>query len=172
MKLTQQMTIVLSAGVLALSALAAQAQSSLQYLGQAVGGQSVNLDLNSISRASNRSVDFTYYLGNDERESQANCENGTWTTFRDGVVHSPESATTAEMVRLVCGGGYNNAPRTTNEGSRGQSWFVFDPPSNVRTSPNGALLCIIRSTEDINIYGWDGDWAITDVCGVHSQQSA
>ncbi|MBD1871245.1 hypothetical protein H6F95_28850 [Cyanobacteria bacterium FACHB-471] len=157
-----------------MSSSAAQAQSSLHYLGQAVGGQQVNIDLNSISRVSARSVDFTYYLGNDERYSQANCGNGTWTTFEDGVVHSPQSATTAEMVRLVCNGGYSYASETIYEGTRELSWLVFAPPSNVRTSPNGSVQCTIRSISTVNVYGRDGDWAITDACGsrgyIHNSQ--
>lgn len=174
MKLAQRITIALSAGVLAIASSTAQAQSSLHYIGQAVGGQRVSVDLNSISRVSARSVDFTYYLGNDERYSQANCDNGTWTTFEDGVVHSPQSATTAEMVRLVCNAGYGNASGATYEGTHEISWVVSEPPSNVRVRPNGAVQCSIRSVQAVNVYGWEGQWAITDACGsrgyIHESQ--
>jgi hypothetical protein len=145
------------------------AQSSIRYLGRAVGGQPVRLDMSSIHRVSYRSVDFTYFLGPDERYSQANCEDGTWTTFRDGVVHTPLSDTTAEMVRIVCGQEAIGAGQTVQH-----FWVVYDPPSNVRVSPNGSIQCVVRSVSRINVYGWDGAWAITDYCGpqgyIHSSQ--
>jgi hypothetical protein len=52
--------------------------------------------------------------------------------------------------------------------------IVFDPPSNVRQSPNGDFLCSIRERTTINIYGSTGDWYYTDICGtmgvIHSGQ--
>lgn len=43
--------------------------------------------------------------------------------------------------------------------------LVFDPPSNVRTTPNGNILCSVRNKTTINIYSSVGDWFYTDVCG-------
>jgi hypothetical protein len=54
--------------------------------------------------------------------------------------------------------------------------IVFDPPSNVRTSPNGKILCSVRENVTVNIYGSVDDWYYTDVCGngtkgvIHSTQ--
>ena len=48
------------------------AQSCNYYAGRAVGGQTLNVDTCSISRASYRSVDFVYYLGGERVESQSN----------------------------------------------------------------------------------------------------
>lgn len=52
--------------------------------------------------------------------------------------------------------------------------IVFDPPSNVRQSPNGNFLCSIRERTTINIYSSTGDWYYTDICGtmgvIHSSQ--
>lgn len=56
--------------------------------------------------------------------------------------------------------------------------IVFAPPSNVRVSPGGAILCSVRQKKTINIYGTikhtDGVWVYTDVCGttgvIHSGQ--
>jgi hypothetical protein len=52
--------------------------------------------------------------------------------------------------------------------------IVFDPPSNVRKSPDGAILCSVRKKTTINIYGSTGSWYYTDVCGnmgvIHSDQ--
>ncbi|AFY37066.1 serine/threonine protein kinase [[Leptolyngbya] sp. PCC 7376] len=42
---------------------------------------------------------------------------------------------------------------------------VFEPPSNVRVSPNGTILCAINNQATINIYDASGDWYETDACG-------
>jgi hypothetical protein len=150
-------------------AAAGSAQSNLADLGRAVGGQQVRLDMSSLQRVSDRSVDFLYYLGNDARYSQANCNAGSWTTFLDGSVHYPQSDTTARMVQIVCeeGLGTTQAPSTTR-------WVVFDPPSNVRDRPHGNIQCVVNSQRTINVYGSQGDWLITDTCGsqgfIHNSQ--
>ena len=55
-----------------------------------------------------------------------------------------------------------------------QGAVIFDPPSNIRTSPNGEILCSIKNTKSISIYGSIGSWDYTDVCGdmgvIHSSQ--
>jgi hypothetical protein len=50
--------------------------------------------------------------------------------------------------------------------------IVFDPPSNVRTSPNGPILCSIKTRKVINIIHFERDsgyhsdrWYKTDACG-------
>ncbi len=44
--------------------------------------------------------------------------------------------------------------------------YVFDPPSNVRQSPNGKILCTIRQKKTIQVYGEKNNaWYPTDVCG-------
>ena len=52
--------------------------------------------------------------------------------------------------------------------------IVFDPPSNVRTSPNGAILCSVREKTTINLLGAEGSWYKTDACGtigfIHADQ--
>jgi hypothetical protein len=47
-------------------------------------------------------VNFVYFLGNKKFRSQANCNNGTWTTFSDGQVHRPQSQATQSMIDVVC----------------------------------------------------------------------
>lgn len=52
--------------------------------------------------------------------------------------------------------------------------FVFAPPSNVRASPNGTIICSVRSATTINLYGQSNGWYKTDACGTmgfihHSQ---
>ena len=147
------------------------AQTCNYYAGQAVDGQSINVDLCSISRASYRSADFVYHLGNDRVQSQVNCQGGSWTTFPEGTVHRPQSQATQNMVNAVC-------DRLASSASPGESTsstaVVFNPPSNVRTAPNGDILCSIRQPTTINIYGSTGEWYYTDACGttgvIHSSQ--
>ena len=80
----------------------AVAQSCNYFAGTAVEGQKVNLNTCSIDKVSYASIDFTYYLGNKKFRSQANCNNGTWTTFSNGRVHRPQSQATQNMLNVVC----------------------------------------------------------------------
>jgi len=164
-----------SFGIVLFSAIAASliasepaaAQSCNYYVGRAVGGQAINIDTCSITRASYRSVNFVYYLGSERVESQANCEDRVWTTFPERAIHSPQSAATVNMLDYVCN-------FDAQEPSQRSSAFVFDPPSNVRVSPNGNVLCVVRSPQTISLYGSNGQWYYTDVCGdmglIHSSQ--
>lgn len=165
---------LVSSGLVLLTAIAASfivseptaAQSCNYYVGRAVDGQAINIDTCSISRASYRSVNFVYYLGSDRVESQANCQDLVWTTFPERIVHRPQSAATEKMLDYVC----NFDSQTSRTGTA----FVFDPPSNVRVSPNGNLLCVVKSPQTIDLYGRNGEWYYTDVCGsmgvIHSSQ--
>lgn len=57
---------------------------------------------------------------------------------------------------------------------------VIDPPTNIRLSPNGTVLCIVRQRTTVNILGStgfsdnNGTWYYTDACGrqgvIHSSQ--
>ncbi|HEY9698801.1 MAG TPA: hypothetical protein V6D10_16170 [Trichocoleus sp.] len=144
-----------------------QAQTNNYYAGQSVDGRSVNVDLSSISRASERSMNFVYYLGNERVEAQANCTAGTWTTFPERQAHRPQSQATQNMVDEVCSRLTSNTPSSNRA-------VVFAPPSNVRVSPNGEVLCAVRSRTTIDTYGSIGDWYYTNVCGqmgvIHSSQ--
>lgn len=137
------------------------AQTCNYFAGTAVGGQSINVDLCSISPASPQSVDFVYFLGNDKVVSQANCAQGTWVSFPERQTNRPQSEATQRMLEIVCSYRIEetNIPRSRQA-------LVFDPPSNVRASPNGDILCSVNDRRDINIYGSDGGgWYYTDACG-------
>jgi len=129
------------------------------YTGQASGGQSIRVDLDSVSTAGNPRVDFVYYLGEERIRSQANCEAGTWTTFPEKAVHIPESQATQNMLNRVCN------YKIPTSSAQPKTAVVFDPPSNVRTAPNGPILCSVRERITINIYGSTGSWYYTDACG-------
>ncbi|MBD3886567.1 hypothetical protein IFO70_33375 [Phormidium tenue FACHB-886] len=145
----------------------ASAQTCNYYAGRAVDGQSINVDLCSISTASYRSADFVYYLGSDRIQSQANCENASWTTFPEREVHRPQSQATQNMLDAVCS-------RLSSNSFTPARATVFAPPSNVRTAANGEVLCSIKQQMSINIYGSTGEWYYTDACGttgvIHSSQ--
>lgn len=144
---------------------AGKAQTGNYYAGQAVDGRSVNVDLTSVSRASDHSINFVYYLGSERVEAQANCTAGNWTTFPERQTHRPQSQATQNMLDAVC------SSLTSDSSNRA---IVFAPPSNVRVSPNGNILCTVRSRTTVDTYGSIGDWYYTDVCGqmgvIHSSQ--
>lgn len=149
------------------------AQAELLTLGEAVTGQLVQLDTASISRNGNSGSwwgSFTYYLGGEQIDAEVHCGNGTWTV--DGETYSPQSQTTENMIRLVC------SARHVTDASRGQDMaymLVFDPPSNVRSSPNGDIICSIDEISIIRVYVEPQDgWYSTQACGsggwIHESQ--
>jgi hypothetical protein len=164
-------TCVISGTLFSLNSQDVVAQSCNYFAGTAVGGQEINLDTCSISRASYRSVDFIYYLGSEKVVSQANCDTGTWTTFPEKQVNRPQSQATQRMLDFVCNSRTSSPSRNSSSARKA---FVFDPPSNIRTEPNGSVLCSITTPTTINIYGSLGSWYYTDACGetgvVHSSQ--
>ena len=116
----------------------------------------------SASKQINRCrIAFVYSLGSQRMNSEANCNDGTWTTFHDGETHKPQSSATEKMLNLVC----SNRVSTRSSTSQAGAAIVFDPPSNVRMSPNGAILCSVKRKTTIDIYGSSGSWYNTDVCG-------
>lgn len=139
-----------------------RAQSGTFYAGTAKGGQSINVDLRSIRQVSPESLDFKYFLGGIGIYAQANCQGGYWVTFPERQINRPQSGATQRMMDKVCsyleGGAMPPA-----QGPRRA--LVFDPPSNVRATPNGPVLCSIRSRQVINVYGKSGRWYETDYCG-------
>ena len=51
---------------------------------------------------------------------------------------------------------------------------IFDPPSNVRRTPNGQIICSIKAVTSIYVYGYTNGWYGTSVCGsdgyIHESQ--
>jgi hypothetical protein len=159
MKISPILTAALTTG-LATGAVfggGAIAQAGEFYAGTASNGQPVYVDTDSIARASARSVNFVYYLGNERIFAQANCTAGSWTTFPEGQVNYPQSRATQRMVNFVC-----RDVATGNPAAR--TAFVIDPPSNVRETPNGSIICALPR-RSINTYGAVGNWYRTDACG-------
>jgi hypothetical protein len=139
-----------------------QPQSNLEDLGYAVGGQKLQLDLASIKAYPNSAkISFRYALGNENIDSIADCGRREWMTLPERKWHSPQSAATQNMLSRVCEAFRSDAPAISSSGVA----IVFDPPSNIRITPNGAILCSITSKGTIPIQGKRGDWYETDYCG-------
>jgi len=127
------------------------------YAGTAAGGQQIVLDLDSMHDSGYNANYFIYYFGNERVVSEAVCAGGgAWITVDDGVMHHPQSPATRNMMRAVCDFG--------NFVASGEIALVYAPPSNVRTEPNGALLCSVGGLSYINVNGSIGDWHMTDIC--------
>jgi serine/threonine-protein kinase len=51
---------------------------------------------------------------------------------------------------------------------------IYAPPSNVRATPNGQVICRITAVTRINTYSYNKGWYRTDVCGrngyIHESQ--
>lgn len=169
MKFTSLSATALTAALTLGTGAIAAAQPGTYYAGIASTGQPVYVDTDSISRVSYRSVDFIYYLGNDRIFAQANCDSRSWVTFPENERHYPQSRATQRMVNYVC----------TQESSypvpdAGQIVRVIDPPSNVRATPNGRIICTVPTRMDIRVYDAVGSWYRTNACGpigfIHSSQ--
>lgn len=74
------------------------------FVGKALGGQAINLDVCSIQPGNLSNVPFVYYLGTDRVESSANCLDLNWTTYPENQVHTPQSEATEKMLVRVCQG--------------------------------------------------------------------
>lgn len=137
----------------------ANADHCYYLLGTASSGQSVKLDLCTIQRKPDRRIDFTYLLGAEAIDAQANCNTKTWTTFPERAINRPQSRATADLLKLVC-----TAPSSNPGIGIG---VVFNPPSHIRKSPNGPILCTLKDLTAIALAGGvtnDG-WVRTMACG-------
>ena len=109
-------------------------------------------------------IRFRYWLGNQSVEAVADCNRQTWTSYPEAETHSPQSAATARMLTHVCERTIASSPAAPTQSTSGAG-LVFDPPSNIRATPNGAILCSVTSRGSIPIQGREGDWYRTDFCG-------
>jgi serine/threonine-protein kinase len=51
--------------------------------------------------------------------------------------------------------------------------YIFAPPSNVRNTPDGEIICTIARKTNITVYDKQGQWYYTDFCGggyIHQSQ--
>lgn len=136
--------------------------------GTTLRAQTLTLDTCSIDASNPSLIQFVYYLNADRVQAQTDCASGTWTSFPENQVNRPQSPATEQMLERICGAkspqGSTDKPPQDSISKAGVA-TVFQPPSNVRVSPNGAILCSVREKRDINVYDLKGDWYTTDVCG-------
>ncbi len=148
--------------------LSAASGSPSEDMGVAAAGQRVLLDASSVAPSADPSrVSFRYWLGSQLIASQADCVKQTWTTYPEGETHTPQSPATARLLARVCQAA-SPAPAPASSASGASSAgmaMVFDPPSNIRVTPNGVILCSVTTRQTIPIQAREGDWYRTDVCG-------
>lgn len=137
-------------------------KSSCEYpTGNSKDGQSITVDVCSIQSDNSESISFTYYLGNEKVDSLANCVEGSWTTFPEKQVQRPQSAATQKMLDRVCS---SKSDKAVGGSISQRTALIFDPPSNVRISPNGEILCSIKEKTRVTINQTNGDWYNVDIC--------
>lgn len=65
-------------------------------------------------------------------------------------------------------------PELSSVAAQNSQAVIYAPPSNVRATPNGAILCSIKAVTPINTYGYNNGWYMTDICGgngyIHESQ--
>lgn len=131
--------------------------------GNSVEGQPITVDVCSIESNNREAISFTYYLGNEKVDSLANCTEGSWTTFPEKQIQRPQSAATQKMLDRVCSSKSDKTRSGTT--SQGRTALIFDPPLNVRVTPNGEILCSIKEKTKVTINQTNGDWHNIDICG-------
>ena len=141
-----------------------------EYQGAASTGEKIHLNLDSIRQEGRKNgYFFTYQIGTDRPFAHTPCDGRFQVVTADGVTFKPlmkpQSDATRKMLNRVCNYQSKQAAKSA---------YVFAPPSNVRTSPNGDILCSVESQKMIQVYGSQGSWFYTDVCGkmgvIHSSQ--
>lgn len=146
------------------------AQAEMLNLGTAAGGQSLRLDTQSIQRNGHLGSwwsNFTYYLGDERINAGADCGRKNWKV--DGETYTPQSPATRNMISIVCSARHIRPMEDFG-------WvLVYDPPSNVRSSPNGSVVCTIDRMVVISVYvepqnGWYQTSACDQRGWIHESQ--
>lgn len=141
-----------------------------EYQGSASTGEKVYLNLDSIQQEGRKNgYFFTYQIGTDRPVAFTPCDGRFQVVTANGVTFKPfmkpQSQATQKMLDRVC---------RYQRKQTSMPAYVFAPPSNVRTSPDGDILCSVDTQKMIETYGSQGAWFYTDVCGkmgvIHSSQ--
>lgn len=142
----------------------AQAQEACELkLGINETGQTIELDMCSLRKVSNDSVDFIYAVNDDRIYSQANCRLGIWTTYPDRINHRAQGTATKQMLEAICRRGLGGPERGR------LAKVVGDGIIFVRRSPGGSILCSVRKDAEIlvseTLVSSNRTWYYTDYCG-------
>ena len=140
------------------------AQAEMLVLGTASTGQTVTLDTDSVPRVPRgvgTGTNATYYLGDEKILADIDCSRGSWTVQGSSTQYRPQSQATRNLLFLACG-----IRRINNQLEDAQDLLVYDPPSNVRSTPNGSVKCVIENMQIIRVVGEPrGTWYSTTACG-------
>ncbi len=140
--------------------ISAPAPAGVLVLGTASTGQTISLDTNSIPFDDGAYAQATYYLGDERLEATIHCGQNYWTVKGDSTRYTPQSQATQNLVTLAC------QSRFIKENERMNHFIVYDPPSNVRSAPNGSVKCVIENMEIIQVVNEPrGTWYSTTKCG-------
>jgi hypothetical protein len=141
-----------------------------EYQGSASTGEKVYLNLDSIQQEGRKNgYFFTYQIGTDRPVAFTPCDGRFQVVTANGVTFNPlmkpQSEATQKMLDRIC---------SYQRKQKAKPAYVFAPPSNVRTSPDGDILCSVDTQKMIETYGSQGVWFYTNVCGkmgiIHSSQ--
>ncbi len=136
------------------------APAGMLVLGTASTGQTVKLDTNSIPFNDGAYAQATYYLGEEKLDALINCGQRFWNVNGSITRYTPQSQATENLVRLAC------QIRQVVKTEEMSYFVVFDPPSNVRSTPNGSVKCVIENMEIIKTVGEPKSaWYQTTACG-------
>ena len=138
------------------------AQAEMLVLGTASTGQTVTLDTNSVSRSQRGTglfISARYYLGDERVDADISCRDNYWVVSGESTQYRPQSQATRNLLSVAC-----TISRSNNQ-SGARYWLVYDPPSNVRSSPNGSVQCVISTIQTIWVYGEPRNgWYQTSAC--------
>lgn len=139
------------------------AQAEMLVLGTASTGETLTLDTNSVNRAPRAGSvlgNATYYLNDERIDAEIDCGRGYWTVRGSSTQYRPQSQATRNLLSLAC-----SISRIDDQREDTGYLLVYDPPSNVRSSPNGAVQCVIDTMRVIRVYSEPRNgWYFTDAC--------
>jgi hypothetical protein len=148
------------------------AQAEMVVLGTASTGETLTLDTNSVSRGTPAGtglfITATYYLDSERIDASISCRHNYWVVGE--TQYTPQSQATRNLISTACRIAINSQSRQSNQSqqrqqTRERTWIVYDPPSNVRYSPNGEVLCTIPDKRRVWIYGNPvNGWYRTPAC--------
>jgi hypothetical protein len=135
------------------------AQAEMVVLGTASTGETLTLDTDSVSRdrpgGTGRFITATYYLDNERIDATISCRYNTWFVEGNSTEYTPQSQATRNLISTACRIAFNSQSNQSqpSQRTRDETWIVYDPPSNVRYSPNGEVLCTIPDKRTVQIRG-------------------
>ena len=132
-------------------------QAEMVVLGTASTGETLTLDTNSVSRGTPKGtglfITATYYLDNERIDASISCRNNYWVVGE--TQYTPQSQATQNLISTACRIAFNSQSNQSqpSQRTRERTWIVYDPPSNVRYSPNGEVLCTITKITRVWVSG-------------------